>query len=192
MYSSGSAVVPSRTAARSRFSALSTLRYVLASHRMTNQVVTQSFSGFPWPRGSCRAHLAWHFHELDRPLPRRAAAGTVHVLVYHKRVTRMDKASQVLAQGPPVGVPRSHRAIADHSGVPHSTLHHRAHGRRSIEEKAESQRYLTPFEEKAVVDFILQMAELGTVPAQREKSNARAQTSQSRSMRAQVLRHPVL
>ena len=74
----------------------------------------------------------------------------------------MDKASQVLAQGPPVGVPRSYRAIADHSGVPHSTLYHRAHGRRSIEEKAESQRYLTPFEEKAVVDFILQMAELGT------------------------------
>jgi hypothetical protein len=32
----------------------------------------------------------------------------------------------------------------------------------SIEEKAESQRYLTPSEEKAVVEFILQMAELGT------------------------------
>lgn len=74
----------------------------------------------------------------------------------------MDKASQVLAQGPPSGVPGSYRAIADHSGVPRSTLHHRAHGRRSIEEKAESQHYLTPFEEKAVVDFILQMAELGT------------------------------
>jgi hypothetical protein len=74
----------------------------------------------------------------------------------------MDKASQVLAQGPPSGVPRSYRAIADHSGVPRSTLHHRAHGRRSMEEKAESQQYLTPFEEKAVVDFILQMAELGT------------------------------
>jgi hypothetical protein len=74
----------------------------------------------------------------------------------------MDKASRVLAQDPPSGVPRSYRAIADHSGVPRSTLHHRAHGRRSIEEKAESQQYLTPFEEKAVVDFILQMAELGT------------------------------
>jgi hypothetical protein len=61
----------------------------------------------------------------------------------------MDKASQVLAQGTPTGVPRSNRAIADHSGVPRSTLHHRAHGRRSIEEKA-------------VVDFILQMTELGT------------------------------
>jgi hypothetical protein len=74
----------------------------------------------------------------------------------------MNKASQVPTQCPLFGVPRSYRVIADHTGVPHSTLHHRAHGRRSIEEKAESQRYLTPFEEKAVVDFILQMAELDT------------------------------
>lgn len=74
----------------------------------------------------------------------------------------MDKASQVLAQGPPSGVPRSYRTIADHSGVPRSTLHNRSHVRRSIEEKAESQQYLTPFEEKAVVDFVLKMAELGT------------------------------
>jgi hypothetical protein len=74
----------------------------------------------------------------------------------------MDKASQVLAQGPPTGVPRSYRAIADHSGVPRSTLHHRAHGRRSIEEKAESQQDLARFEEKVVVDFVLQIAELGT------------------------------
>jgi len=74
----------------------------------------------------------------------------------------MDKASQVLAQGPDPGVPRSYRAIADHSGVPRSTLHHRARGRRSIEAKAQSQQYLAPFEEKAVVEFILQMADLGT------------------------------
>jgi hypothetical protein len=74
----------------------------------------------------------------------------------------MDKASQVPTQGPLVGVPRSYRAIADHTGVTHSTLHHLAHGRRSIEEKAESQQYLTHYEEKAVVEFILQMAELGT------------------------------
>jgi len=37
-----------------------------------------------------------------------------------------------------------------------------AYGRQSIEEKADSQRYFTPFEEKAVVDSILKMAELGT------------------------------
>jgi len=48
----------------------------------------------------------------------------------------MDKASQVLAQGVPPGVPRSYRALADHGNVPHSTLHHRARGRPLIEEKA--------------------------------------------------------
>lgn len=72
-----------------------------------------------------------------------------------------DRASQVLAQGVPPGVPKSYRALADHGGVPHSTLHHRARGRRSIEQKAESQRYLTPLEENAVVKFLLQMSDLG-------------------------------
>jgi hypothetical protein len=70
----------------------------------------------------------------------------VHLPLYHKQATGMDKASQVLAQGPPTGVPGSYRAIADH---------------RSIDEKAESQQYLAPFEETAVVDIVLQMAELG-------------------------------
>jgi hypothetical protein len=51
----------------------------------------------------------------------------------------MDRASQVLAQGVPPGVPRSYRALADHGNVPRSTLHHRARGRRSMEEKAQSQ-----------------------------------------------------
>lgn len=63
---------------------------------------------------------------------------TVHVSLH----SDIDKASQVLAQGPPAGVSRSYRAIADHSGVPRATLHHRSRGRRSIEEKAESQQYL--------------------------------------------------
>ena len=52
---------------------------------------------------------------------------------------RMDRASQVLAQGVPVAVPKSYRALADHGGVPRSTLFYRARGRRSIEEKAQSQ-----------------------------------------------------
>jgi len=72
-----------------------------------------------------------------------------------------DRASQVLAQGVPPGVPKSYRALADHGGVPRSTLHYRAHGRRSIEQKAESQQYLTPWEENAVVKFLLQMSDLG-------------------------------
>jgi hypothetical protein len=73
----------------------------------------------------------------------------------------MDRASQVLAQGVPPGVPRSYRALADHSEVPRSTLYHRAHGRRSIEEKAQSQQYLTPSEDKTVVEFLLQTSDLG-------------------------------
>lgn len=73
----------------------------------------------------------------------------------------MDKASQALAQGVPPGVPSSYRALADHSHVARSTLHHRARGRRSIEEKAKSQQYLTPWEEDVVVKFMRQMALLG-------------------------------
>ena len=34
----------------------------------------------------------------------------------------MDRASQVLAQDVPPGVPRSYHALADHSKVPYSTL----------------------------------------------------------------------
>ena len=73
----------------------------------------------------------------------------------------MDRASQVLAQGVPSGVPRSYRALADHRGVPRSTLHHRAQGRRSLEEKAKSQQYLTPCEERAFVKFLLQRSDFG-------------------------------
>jgi len=50
----------------------------------------------------------------------------------------MDRASQVLVQGVLPGIPTSYRALADHSDVPRSTLHHRARGRRSVEEKAQS------------------------------------------------------
>ncbi|KFY44744.1 hypothetical protein V495_03284, partial [Pseudogymnoascus sp. VKM F-4514 (FW-929)] len=65
----------------------------------------------------------------------------------------MDRASQALAQGVPPGVPDSYRALADHGNVPRSTLNYRARGRRSIEEKAQSQQYLKPWEEDVVVKF---------------------------------------
>ena len=60
-------------------------------------------------------------------------------------VSRDDfgRASQVLAQGVPISMPKSYCALADHGGVPHSTLHHCTHGRRSLKQKAESQQYLT-------------------------------------------------
>jgi hypothetical protein len=73
----------------------------------------------------------------------------------------MDRASQVLAQGLPPDVPTTYAALAERSDVPLSTLHHRAHGRRSKEQKAQSQQYLSPSEEKALFEFLLQMSDLG-------------------------------
>ena len=75
----------------------------------------------------------------------------------------MDRASQVLALELPPGVPSTYAARAEYGKVALSTLHHRARGRRSIEEKAQSQQYLTPWEEKAVVKFLLQMSDLGQI-----------------------------
>ena len=73
----------------------------------------------------------------------------------------MDKASQELARSVPEGVSKSFRARADHSDVPRTTLQHRARGRRSKEEKAPSQQYLYPWEEKALVRFLVQQDALG-------------------------------
>jgi hypothetical protein len=73
----------------------------------------------------------------------------------------MDRASQVLAQGVPPGVPKSYRALADHHGnVSHSTLH-RTRGQPPIEEKARGQQYLKPYEEEVIIKYLLQMSELG-------------------------------
>ena len=73
----------------------------------------------------------------------------------------MDRASQALAQGVPPGVPKSYRALADHRNIPRSTLHHRARGRPSIEDKARDQQDLAPWEEEVVVKYLLQMSDLG-------------------------------
>lgn len=72
----------------------------------------------------------------------------------------VDKASRVLAQPVLPGLSNSYRARADRGDVPHTTLHHRARGRRSIKEKAQNQQYLTPYEEHALVHFLLQMSDL--------------------------------
>nr|POF13753.1 hypothetical protein CFP56_02777 [Quercus suber] len=73
----------------------------------------------------------------------------------------VDHASRVLAQGVSSGTSNSYRALADHSGVPRSTLHRRAHGQRSLVAKSQGQQYLTPCEESAMVEFILHMSALG-------------------------------
>ena len=72
-----------------------------------------------------------------------------------------DRASQALAKGIPTGVPKSFRVIADYSNVPRTTLQHRARGRRSREEKSQSQCYLYPCEEKALVQFLVQQDSIG-------------------------------
>jgi hypothetical protein len=50
-----------------------------------------------------------------------------------------DRASEALAEAVLLGKPRTYDAILKRSEVPLATLHHRAHGRRSKEEKAQSQ-----------------------------------------------------
>ena len=95
-------------------------------------------------------------YAIAKPLPVKSSRSR-----YHHHEANMDRASQVLAQGVPPGVPRSYRALADHSNVPRSTLHHRARGRRSMEEKARSQQYLTPWEEDVLIKYLLQMSDLG-------------------------------
>src|ERR1700679_601399 len=75
----------------------------------------------------------------------------------------MDRASQVLVRDQvlPPGERRSYRNIAKYSGVAHTTLHHRARGRRSRQAKDQDQQYLTPSEEKALIKFLLHMSDHG-------------------------------
>ena len=65
----------------------------------------------------------------------------------------MDRASQALALGVPPGVSRSLRALADYHNVPRTSLQHRRSGRPPPDEKAQSQQYLYPWEEKALAKF---------------------------------------
>jgi hypothetical protein len=71
-----------------------------------------------------------------------------------------DRASEALAEAFLPGEPRTYDAISKRSKVPLSTLHHRAHGRRSKEQKAQSQQYLTPSKEKALKKFLILMSDL--------------------------------
>jgi hypothetical protein len=109
------------------------------------QMLSLAVAAQPWPLFTLSGHAS-----TCAPL----------ALVFRSAIL-MDKASRVLANGLPSAVPTSYRALADHGEVPRSTLHARAQGRRSIEEKAQSQQYLSPWEEDALVKFLLQMSDLG-------------------------------
>ena len=121
------------------------------------RLTTARFYCFLWVCGSLKQTLG--VATAPSVILRPISTGTCTL---YSHVPDMDKANQALAHGVPTGVHRSYRTVADHSGVPCSTLYHRAHGRRSLEAKAQAQQYLAPFEEQAAVKFILQIAELGT------------------------------
>ena len=123
----------------------------------------------------------------------------------------MDRASQVLALELPPGVRTTYAARAEYAArteygkVALSTLHHRACGRRSKEEKAQRQQYLTPNEENAVVRFLLQMENLGqpvrikylpslafSVTRQRSTSNRPVKLPSKKWAQAFQKRHPEL
>jgi hypothetical protein len=55
----------------------------------------------------------------------------------------------------------TYAALSDSSQIPVSTLWDRAHGRRPRKEKAAKQQYLTPQEEKALVNYALRMSRNG-------------------------------
>lgn len=56
---------------------------------------------------------------------------------------------------------RTYTALSNRHSVPRTTLWNRAHGLPSIKEKAKSQQYLTPAEEKALARYLIQMHEIG-------------------------------
>jgi hypothetical protein len=72
-----------------------------------------------------------------------------------------DRASKALAEGFLPGEPRTYDAISKREKIPLSTLHHRARGRRSKEEKAQGQQYLTPSEDKALETFLKLISDFG-------------------------------
>ena len=55
----------------------------------------------------------------------------------------------------------TYATISGLSGVPETTLWHRDHGSPSIQQKGAKQQYLTPQEEKALVNYVLRMSKIG-------------------------------
>jgi hypothetical protein len=66
-----------------------------------------------------------------------------------------DAASRVLSRGLHPDKLQTYAALSEDGDVPRTTLWYRAHGRPSKEEKAASQQYLTPPEEKALVKQLI-------------------------------------
>ena len=71
-----------------------------------------------------------------------------------------DRASKALAKGFLPGERQVYDVISNREDVPLSTLNHRALGRRSKEQKAQSQQYLTPSEEIALEKYLKLISDL--------------------------------
>ncbi|KAG4420609.1 hypothetical protein IFR04_006316 [Cadophora malorum] len=72
-----------------------------------------------------------------------------------------DRAIVVLAECFLPGESRTYNTRSKRIGVPLSTLHRRAQGRRSKEQKAQSQQYLAPSKEKALEKYLAGISDLG-------------------------------
>ena len=73
----------------------------------------------------------------------------------------MDPASRALAMELPLGVPDTKANRAEHGDASLSTIYHRAAGRPSARQRDDDNQWLTPPEEKALIKFLLYMADLG-------------------------------
>jgi hypothetical protein len=73
----------------------------------------------------------------------------------------MDRASMALSEGLDPTESRTYTALLWSHRVPRTTLWNRAHRRPSVEEKAKRQQYLTPSEEKALMEYSLRMSNNG-------------------------------
>jgi DDE superfamily endonuclease/Tc5 transposase DNA-binding domain len=113
--------------------------------------VTARFQKHPWQR----------LRVLSACCLLRSKCSSSSLISLRDHHRRMDRASAAIAEGLDPKEPRTYAALSKCSKVSRTTLWNRAHGRPSIEEKAIRQQYLTPSEEKALVEYLLRMANNG-------------------------------
>jgi hypothetical protein len=72
-----------------------------------------------------------------------------------------DPATTALAENRQSAQPKSYPSLSRSSGIPVSTLRDRDHGRISKRERAANQQYLSPQEERSLVEYALRMSRNG-------------------------------
>ncbi|KAK9350190.1 hypothetical protein V1523DRAFT_436543 [Lipomyces doorenjongii] len=93
-------------------------------------------------------------------------------LHHHYHFCRMNRASVAKSEGLGPTGPRTYTALSKSHKIPRTTLWNLAHGRPSIKEKAKRLQYLTPSEEKALVN-VRQRSSVFQAPSTDEKINKR-------------------